>query len=90
MLLEARGDPELSGNSNSVAVSWTVDFPRQTLTSDPSLHWEDGGSGYGFPRVLSTSVGAVPASGAQAATALLMGGQEQTAGGDSCHALALG
>lgn len=44
----------------------------------------------GFPRVLSTSGGAVIGGGAQDATALVRSSQEQTARGDSSHALACG
>lgn len=43
-----------------------------------------------FPRVLSTSAGAVTGSGAQAAPVVVVGGHERAAGGDGCHALACG
>ena len=43
-----------------------------------------------FPRVLSTSAGAVTGSGAQAVPVVVVGGHERAAGGDGCHAFACG
>lgn len=76
-LLQARGDSECSGDSNTVVRNGRVDFWKQHLSgSDLGQPRGGQGGGDGFPRVLGTSTGAVPGSGTQVAQAAVLGAHE--------------
>lgn len=91
MLLEAWGDSEVSGDSNSMSMKDKVEFLKNKLAPQyPGHSWVDEGVGDGFPRVLGTSKGPDTGREAQVAPVVVVGGQQQATGGDRCHAFAFG
>lgn len=67
---------------------WEGGFPKKE--AGPPVAWvgfgKTRGVGYGVPRVLGTSAGAVAGRGAQASPIVVMGSHERAAGRNGCHA----